>query len=71
MIDAFANEFIFEKEKALEKIKNECNMEFYIEVVFSKGGSLDSYHFDTPLLEVLARLNIEVDIDQYLFESLD
>lgn len=70
VIDAFSNEVIIQKEQALDTIKDQCNMELYIGVHFKTGENLDSYHFDIPLLATLARLKIEIDIDQFVFDNL-
>jgi hypothetical protein len=66
IIDQFVEEVIFKKEKAIEKIKNDCGMELYVGINFSVKEGLDSFHFDLPILRLLANLNIEIDIDQYL-----
>jgi uncharacterized protein DUF4279 len=71
LINAFAIEVIIRNEKALEEIKNDCEMELFINVVYLRGERLESFHFDTSTLKLFARLNIELDIDQYIFDSLD
>jgi hypothetical protein len=71
LINAFVNEVVLKNENALEEIKNDCEMELFINVVYLRGERLESFHFDTSTLKLFARLNIELDIDQYIFNSLD
>ena len=71
LINAFVNDIIVKNEKALTELKHECEMELFINVVYLKGERLESFHFVTSLLNVLAQLNIQIDIDQYIFDSLD
>jgi hypothetical protein len=72
VIDQFAREVILSKKPAIEKMKNSCQMELYIGMHFNNEDGLDSFHFDANLLAILGELNIDIDIDQYLFtKSID
>jgi len=66
IIDQFIREVIAGKSEALEKIKNDCRMEFYIGVKFNGRDGLDSFYFDTSLLKLFSDLGIGIAIDQYL-----
>ena len=67
ILKQFVKEFVESKIEALETIKDKCQFEVYVGILYNKEERLDSFHFDLDLLKLFSRLNIELDIDQQVF----